>query len=481
MIPPEGTEAPTLNNFRVSDLDDAWRLADVAEALDGANLFITGGSGFFGQWLLAVLTRARQLGCRVSATVLSRDPGRFADRCPDLAANPALKVVAGDVRFFEYPKGRFTHAIHAATDTSVAADRRPLELVDTIVDGTRRVLSFAQAAGIRRVLFTSSGAVYGPLPPDLKAVPESYVGACPTDDRRSSYGQSKRLAEQLCTLYASEYGLEATVARCFAFVGPGMPMDGHFAIGNFIRDAVDSGNVAVAGDGTPIRSYLYAGDLAAWLLRILVHGRAGSVYNVGSNRALSIAELAQTTTKTLGGTVTIAGCPSPDGFRSRYVPEIERAHRELGLEVWTDLPAAIGRTAAWYRRTQECRVPTESAFGRQEGSAAHKGRLTFVVDMDGVLASLTPGNDYRLAEPLESNVDAINRLHAAGHRIIILTARGSATGIDWRAVTEDQLNRWGVRHHDLQFGKPAADYYVDDRLISITDLQKLAAGAPGDP
>jgi len=475
------SEPATLNDFRLSDLDEAWRHAEVGEALDGANLFITGGSGFFGQWLLAVLARARQFGCRVSVTVLSRDPDRFARRCPELAADPGLTLVAGDVRFFEFPKGRFTHAIHAATDTSIAADRRPLELIDTIVDGTRRVLAFAQAAGIGRVLFTSSGAVYGPLPPDLEAVPEGYAGACPTGDRRSAYGQAKRLAEQLCTLYAAEYGLGTTVARCFAFAGPGMPMDGHFAIGNFIRDAVRDGAITVAGDGTPVRSYLYAGDLAAWLLRILVHGLAGGIYNVGSDRAVSIAELARTTTETLGGTVTIAGRAAPDGFRSLYVPAVERARRELGLEVWTSLAAAIASTATWYRATAERAATTESAFGRQEGSAAHQGRLTFVVDMDGVLASLTPGNDYRLAEPLESNIAAINRLHAAGHRIIILTARGSATGIDWRAVTEDQLNRWGVRRHDLQFGKPAADYYVDDRLITIADLQKLAAAVPDGP
>ena len=101
-------------------------------------------------------------------------------------------------------------------------------------------------------------------------------------------------------------------------------------------------------------------------------------------------------------------------------------------------------------------------------------RQPIVVDVDGVVASLTPGNDYNLAEPLAQTIEAINRLHAQGHRIVMFTARGSATGLDWRAVTEAQFARWGLRYHELHFGKPAGDYYVDDRLISIAALQALA-------
>lgn len=91
-----------------------------------------------------------------------------------------------------------------------------------------------------------------------------------------------------------------------------------------------------------------------------------------------------------------------------------------------------------------------------------------------MVASLTPGNDYTLAEPLEAAIAAINRLHEQGHRIVMFTARGSATGLDWRAVTEDQFARWGLRYHELHFGKPAADFYIDDRLLPISALKTLA-------
>lgn len=110
---------------------------------------------------------------------------------------------------------------------------------------------------------------------------------------------------------------------------------------------------------------------------------------------------------------------------------------------------------------------TSSAFP-QEGGAESKYR-TFVVDIDGVLATLVPDNDYSRCQPMSENICVINNLYAAGHRIILFTARGSATGIDWEDVTRSQMIEWGVRHHILQFGKPAADFYIDDRFITIKE------------
>lgn len=92
---------------------------------------------------------------------------------------------------------------------------------------------------------------------------------------------------------------------------------------------------------------------------------------------------------------------------------------------------------------------------------------TFCFDIDGVVATVVPGNDYNLAEPIRQTIGAINRLHDAGHRIILFTARGSATGLDWKDLTHRQMAGWGVKYHELRFGKPAADYYVDDKMIPV--------------
>jgi hypothetical protein len=103
--------------------------------------------------------------------------------------------------------------------------------------------------------------------------------------------------------------------------------------------------------------------------------------------------------------------------------------------------------------------------------------LTFAFDLDGVIAGLVPGNEYARAEALPIGVAAVNALHRAGNRIVIYTARGSATGREWTELTLAQLKRWGVRYHELRFGKPAADYYVDDRMISPATLHAWLASA----
>lgn len=467
--------AKSINGFRLEDVRLAVERASPAwEGLRSANVFITGATGFLGQWILALLMEAdRELGLNLQITALTRSPRNFALKCPDLAAFPALTLLHGDVRTFEFPKGKFTHLIHAATDTSIAADNNPLGLLDSIVDGTKRVLKFAHMAGIRKVLFTSSGAIYGPQPPDLEEIPETYGGACPTTDRRSVYGQGKRLAEQLMSLYYHEFGIETKIARCFAFVGPGMAMDAHFAIGNFIRDAVEGDTLTLTGDGQPRRSYLYAADAAAWLIRLLEEGVAGEAYNVGSDDAHTLAELAERVVTQVKPAAAVDIRGKSAGFRSRYVPDIGKG-RQLGLDVWTDLDLAIARTAEWHAESRK-NVPSAKAaeVGGQERGADQDSRYTFVVDIDGVIASLTLNNNYALATPLQNTIKVVNALYDQGHRIILFTARGDATGIDWRDVTAGQMSEWGVKYHELRFGKPAGDYYIDDRLISVGELEVM--------
>lgn len=450
------------------DLDEALHRGETLwPELRGASLFLTGATGFLGRWMLALLLRAEdRLGLGLTVTCLSRDPGRFREECPTLADHPAVSWCEGDVRFFNYPHGRFTHVIHAAAGTSIEADSRPLELIDIITDGTRRVLGFARAAGVSRVLFLSSGAIYGALPDGCDSFVETHDGACSTTDHRAIYGQAKRLAEQLCTAYTYSYGIETVIARGFAFVGPHMPLDGHFAIGNFIADAVAERTIEVKGTGAPIRSYLYAADAAVWLLAALVRGRPGAAYNVGSPHPVSIAELARRIGDLLGGKADILGKSDPAAPRRRYLPDTGLAQAELSVEAWTDLDEAIRRTARWAAERPAADRPL----------AKTPAPKTFVIDIDGVIASLTPGNDYRLAQPLTDTIAAINRLHEAGHRIILFTARGSGTGLDWQVVTRGQMEAWGVRHHELRFGKPAGDYYIDDRLLSPSELIRLGGG-----
>lgn len=320
----------------------------VWDEMRGARLFVTGGTGFFGRWMLETFLRANdELSLGANAVVLTRDPRRAGLAAPHLLASPSITMLAGDVRTFETPH-RPTHILHLATEAGEGLT--PGTSFRTAVHGTERVLALAARSGTRKLLFTSSGAVYGPQPPGLRGLDEDFPGAPLVQDASAGYGHGKRAAEHLCALAASETDLEVKVARCFAFVGPLLPLDANFAIGNFIRDALHGERIEVKGDGTARRSYLYAADLAIWLWTILGRGTSGRPYNVGSEADLSVHDLAQRIAQVIrpGASIAVAARAADGSPPTRYVPSTKRAEEELGLSPLIDLDEAIRRTARWY-------------------------------------------------------------------------------------------------------------------------------------
>lgn len=310
-------------------------------------LLLTGGTGFFGRALLRLILSHEAPAALAGQpiVVLSRDPERFQLAYPELCGLPGLSFHPGDIQDrHSLPWDRaFSHVLHAATDSTVGPQATPLQRFDQILGGTTNTLDLAVATGARRFLLTSSGGIYGPQPTDLEAFPEDWPGSPPLADPATAYSQAKRAAEHLCALYRDAHGLETVIARCFAFVGPDLPLDVHFAIGQFIRDALTADAISVAGDGAPLRTYLDQRDLARWLWTLLLEGRDGETYNVGSDQVVSIAELAHLVRDLLASDkpVRILGSPQPAAARNRYVPDISKARRLHGLKVSVPLAEAI--------------------------------------------------------------------------------------------------------------------------------------------
>jgi nucleoside-diphosphate-sugar epimerase len=324
---------------------------DLWSDLAGKQIFITGGTGFHGCWLLESFIWAnRILNLNSHVVVLTRDPDAFALKAPHLAQDPSVKLIIGDVCSFDFPQGSFSHIIHAATDTDTRLNaQNPLQMVRTIVDGTRRTLEFARHCRARKLLFTSSGAVYGKQAADVNHVPEQYSGGPDPIDPLSAYAESKRIAEHLCVLYSRQYDIEVKIARGFAFIGPYM-LNSHFAVVSFIQDVISGRPIQVNSDGTSCRSYLYAADLAVWLWTILVRGERCRPYNVGSEESLTISQLAHLVAETLQTSteIKILGHPCFGMNAERYVPSTFRARSELGLREHIDLAEAVRRTARWF-------------------------------------------------------------------------------------------------------------------------------------
>lgn len=327
---------------------------DSLERLRQANIFITGGSGFFGIWLLECLLWANKRLCLdLNLTVLSRSPLSFcSQRGAHFKGREELKFLEGSLCDFRHHRPNFTHFVHAATESSRAGNWAQKHVQMALV-GTDRLLEFAARCEPEAVLVTSSGAVYRSKDNSFSNLfTEESNGLDDYTSETMVYGQCKRMIELMTSVGSLNYGYRALIARCFAFVGPYLPLNSNYAIGNFINDALNGSQIIVKGDGSPLRSYLYSADLVIWLLKILVDGSSGRPYNVGGNQVISIKELAQLVGKIGAADVVVEHSPSNSPESNVYLPSLNRSCSELGLQVFTPLDIAIERTLEWYRIKQ---------------------------------------------------------------------------------------------------------------------------------
>jgi len=348
----------TANNLISWKIEDdfsqiAEQGASSFEVLQHAHIFLTGGTGFIGSWLLEAIAHVNDVRQgNIEVTVLTRNPMVFKEKNPRLFDRLYFHYVAGDVVQLPEILGStkpFSHLIHAATDASAELNEvNPLQMFDTVVLGTRQILDFAVQHKVKKVLYLSSGAVYGQQPLGVDFVAENSLSAPDCLNPKNTYAEGKRASEMLCAIYGKQFGCDIVVARIFALLGPLLNLGIHFAAGNFIRDALAGKKITVSGDGRPERSYLYPSDLIVWLLAMLTHGKPGAAYNAGSEEAISIANLAKLTSSLLGDKgYEVLGLSDSGWNPGRYVPSNKLIQEELGVKQTVDLAEAIKRTAYW--------------------------------------------------------------------------------------------------------------------------------------
>jgi UDP-glucuronate decarboxylase len=333
--------------MQFSEFNHLDREAYAWSILNGETIFMTGGTGFFGTALLYSLLQAKsQEKINVDITILTRDISSFSKKHPALFQSNFIHCIQGDVVDFDFPDQKFSKIMHLATTSANETfnGENQLKKYKTLVDGTERVMQFAGKCGATKVLFTSSGVVYGGLPEG--GVKETYVGAPITTDPMSALGQGKRSAEFIISYYAELYGFDYVVARCFSFIGPSLPLGIHYAAGNFIRDALTKDSINIFGNGTQVRSYLDIRDLVVWLLTLITENNDSKIYNVGSDYEISIENLAYLIRDIVAPSKSVEIQNKVENntgnfVRSWYVPNIEKAKKDFNLNVWTSLETSI--------------------------------------------------------------------------------------------------------------------------------------------
>jgi len=324
---------------------------DIWDSFRNKNIFITGGTGFFGTWIVESLIYANnKLKLNMHISLLIRNKHKHNTRIPYWTQHEFISYLIGDVRDFEFSGKKYDFVLHAATDVSLTHSKEnTIYNFDVIVNGTKHVLDFSKIVGATNVLIISSGAIYGKQPASLKNIAEDYDGAPNIQDIGLTYGEGKRAAELLGLLYSNSYNFNVKIARGFTFVGPYMKLDGDLAIGNFIKNYISNEDIIITGDGSPFRSYLYASELVICLLFILIKGKNCVPYNVGSDKAISIKELAELIAKINNKNlnVDIREKTMENKLPSRYVPSVSRINKEFGLKQKICLDQMIAKTIKW--------------------------------------------------------------------------------------------------------------------------------------
>ena len=343
-----------MKRLPVEDLEHIYQnTQDIWESFRGKSIFITGGTGFFGKWLLESFIYANEkLALNAKITTLTRNPEAFLMEYPFYKEHTnTVQFVKGDILNYDFNLDeKFQFIIHAATAASESLNKsNPLLMMDTITIGTRRVLDFAITQPIEGFLFVSSGAIYGKQPWNQTHINEHDSFNININNSTSAYAEGKRIAELYCSTYFEKYNLPIKIARCFAFVGPYLPLDTHFAIGNFINNVLNNEDIIIKGDGSTIRSYMYASDLMVWLLKILINGEKNTPYNVGSDESISIRELAERINKISNSkvSVNILGFPVKQENVDIYCPSISKA-QTINAQIKIQLSKSIEKTIKFY-------------------------------------------------------------------------------------------------------------------------------------
>ncbi|MDH5573367.1 MAG: NAD-dependent epimerase/dehydratase family protein [Gammaproteobacteria bacterium] len=317
------------------------QLIDFTE-LNNRTIILTGATGFFGKWLLSLFAVLNNRNVSVKIIAFSRDPEQFLLKEPYFRNTQWLRWEKTDLSKKESVALEFKsdYIIHAATDTSLEAHSDPSNMLWGIIDSWRNLLSIAQKSGSKRIMNISSGAVYGRI--NENGASENDYSAMDFTNPKNAYALGKQLCEQSAVVESRKSGLSIITARCFAFAGAGLPLDQGYAIGNFVKDAIEGKDIRIKGDGRAVRSYLYAGDLAVWLVTLLLKGKPGEAYNVGSDEKITIAELANLIKKNshMSGEVKIEGENSAGFGHNFYYPQIVKS-RSLGLNVWTKIDVSV--------------------------------------------------------------------------------------------------------------------------------------------
>ena len=319
--------------------------------LKNHKILIIGGTGFMGSWLaefIAFLNDKYQFNC--SLVLMARNTDAFMDEKKHLSKRKDIQLISKDIRnIIDLPRD-ISYIIHAgASPDNRIHVSKPIDTISTIYSGSNNLFETTlNLSNLKKILYLSSGQVYGKQVPQQDLINEYKFGSLDCNSITSIYPEAKRLAEATCCAYSSQYKLPIVIGRPFSFIGPYQSLAKPWAINNFIYDALNFKKIRIIGNGEPVRTYMYPGDMVVWLLKILVSGKSGVAYNIGSSYKISLKNLAENISKVLNEKIDIE-IKNYNNDDSIFAPDIENGINNLNLKITYDAEETISRSINWFK------------------------------------------------------------------------------------------------------------------------------------
>ncbi len=356
------------------DLDHICsNLSDEFASMAGKNMLITGGAGFLGYYLVqSVLHWNNETSDarRIQVTVYDSYVRGVPAWLMQLKSHENLTLVEHDItKPLPVDIADFEYIVHAASIASPTFYRRhPIETMDANVNGLRSLLEYfrQQKEAHKRTegfLFFSSSEIYGDPPSENIPTPETYRGNVSCTGPRACYDEAKRYGETLCVNFAHQFGLPIKVARPFNNYGPGLKLSDRRVIPDFARDILAGRDIVMLSDGSPTRTFCYAADAIVGYYKILVKGRSGEAYNIGTEEPeLSMVQLAERLVSLASelfdchARVVCERSADPQYLvdtPNRRCPMIAKAKADLGYTPTISLDEGLMRSLLWYYENRD--------------------------------------------------------------------------------------------------------------------------------
>lgn len=333
----------------VDDLEKSIIDYSRLESLRGKTILVTGGTGFIGSWMVAIISFLNDsFNFQIKLFLVSRN---LEPDFVKIHGNSGYIHIQSDIRHLKQIPENIDYIINAAgSPDSRYHISNSLKNVETFLKGSSSFYEVvSRSPNVKKIIHLSSSQVYGENSNPIKLSEDNSNSSQLNFSEDSAYAEVKRFSETLCKLYIKEYSLPIVIIRPFAFIGPFQKLDKPWAINNFIRDAILGGPIKILGNPNVQRSYLYGSDLAYFLLCILIDGDVGETYNIGSDEAISLIDLAEKVANLYNSNLEIIVKSSKDEYltNSYIVPNLEKIETKLNLKVQIGIEYALNSTLLW--------------------------------------------------------------------------------------------------------------------------------------